>query len=270
MAKYMDASGLSHFMAKIKAAIAATVTGVKGNAESSYRTGQVNLTPANIGAVAKSGDTMTGNLIVPKIRSAKTAYGVTSYIYRTTALETIVYTHMRFESSAFMPVIHMSGYAYGAGKTTELHIAMYMYQGEFYSSSTVTNLGAWAPDVYLFTYIEDSIEYVAIGLAGNIYFNMMNLDVQDEMGNFSRINLDGWTITGYTDTGHIPDIGTNHCKKIPYGINVLSPPVNNATGVLPIANGGTNATTAAAARTNLEIESITNSEIDTMFEERMS
>lgn len=41
-----------------------TITGVKGNAESSYRTGDVNLTPADIGAVAKAGDTMTGNLII--------------------------------------------------------------------------------------------------------------------------------------------------------------------------------------------------------------
>lgn len=40
----------------------AGVTGVKGNTESSYRTGQVNLTAANIGAVATSGDeTVAGN-----------------------------------------------------------------------------------------------------------------------------------------------------------------------------------------------------------------
>ena len=38
------------------------VTGVKGSAESSYRTGNVNVTAANVGAVAKSGDTMTGKL----------------------------------------------------------------------------------------------------------------------------------------------------------------------------------------------------------------
>lgn len=38
------------------------VTGVKGSAENDYRTGQVNLTPADIGAVSKSGDTMTGPL----------------------------------------------------------------------------------------------------------------------------------------------------------------------------------------------------------------
>ena len=51
--QYVDSavSGITH-----------PVTGVKGNAESSYRTGNVNLTPANIGAVAKSGDTMTGQL----------------------------------------------------------------------------------------------------------------------------------------------------------------------------------------------------------------
>lgn len=70
MAKYMDSGGLSHFMTKVKAAIAATVTGVKGSAESSYRTGQVNITAANIGAVAKSGDTMTGMLTLNNDQTA--------------------------------------------------------------------------------------------------------------------------------------------------------------------------------------------------------
>ena len=45
-------------------ALANLVTGVKGGAEGSYRTGNVNLTPANIGAVAKSGDTMNGTLTI--------------------------------------------------------------------------------------------------------------------------------------------------------------------------------------------------------------
>lgn len=39
-----------------------SVTGVKGNAESSYRTGNVNMTPANIGALPASGGTITGAL----------------------------------------------------------------------------------------------------------------------------------------------------------------------------------------------------------------
>lgn len=44
----------------------APFTGIKGNAESSYRTGSVNLTPANIGALALSGGTLTGNLNIKK------------------------------------------------------------------------------------------------------------------------------------------------------------------------------------------------------------
>ena len=69
MAKYLNGDGLSHLMTKLKAWAAATFaplththdytkTRVKGNAESSYRTGDVNLTPANIGAIKVS---ETGN-----------------------------------------------------------------------------------------------------------------------------------------------------------------------------------------------------------------
>ena len=39
---------------------------VKGNAETAYRKGNVNLTPANIGAVNKTGDTITGTLTSSK------------------------------------------------------------------------------------------------------------------------------------------------------------------------------------------------------------
>lgn len=42
-----------------------SVTGVKGNKEETYRTGNVNITPADIGAIDKSGDTMTGTLTAP-------------------------------------------------------------------------------------------------------------------------------------------------------------------------------------------------------------
>ena len=42
--------------------VAGEVTGVKGNAESTYRVGNVNITPANIGALALTGGTLTGNL----------------------------------------------------------------------------------------------------------------------------------------------------------------------------------------------------------------
>lgn len=41
-----------------------TVTGIKGNAETEYRTGKVNLTPENIGALPISGGKLTGRLQV--------------------------------------------------------------------------------------------------------------------------------------------------------------------------------------------------------------
>jgi len=65
MAKtYLDETGLATLWGKIKTYVtnAVKVTGVKGDAETSYRTGNVNLTAANVGAVNKSGDTMTGQL----------------------------------------------------------------------------------------------------------------------------------------------------------------------------------------------------------------
>lgn len=43
-----------------------SVTGVKGNSESTYRTGNVNLTPANIGALALTGGVVTGNVTIRK------------------------------------------------------------------------------------------------------------------------------------------------------------------------------------------------------------
>ena len=39
------------------------VTGIKGNNENEYRTGDVNLTPENIGAINKNGDSVTGEVL---------------------------------------------------------------------------------------------------------------------------------------------------------------------------------------------------------------
>lgn len=60
-----SANGLMSASDKIKLDGLGTgnVTGVKGSAETVYRTGNVNLTPADIGAVNKAGDTMTGQLL---------------------------------------------------------------------------------------------------------------------------------------------------------------------------------------------------------------
>lgn len=57
MAKdYLDQTGLAYFWSKVKTYVtnAVKVTGVKGNSESSYRTGNVNITADNVNAITKS------------------------------------------------------------------------------------------------------------------------------------------------------------------------------------------------------------------------
>ena len=76
MAKYLNGDGLSHLMTKLKTWAADTFaplshthdytkTRVKGNAESSYRTGDVNLTPHNIGAAYSVNESL--NPFAPEI-----------------------------------------------------------------------------------------------------------------------------------------------------------------------------------------------------------
>lgn len=50
-------------------------------------------------------------------------------------------------------------------------------------------------------------------------------------------------------------------KDNPHSVT-LQQVLGGGTGVVPVANGGTGATTAAAARTNLGITAITNTQID--------
>ena len=229
------------------------VTGVKGNAESTYRTGQVNLTAGNVGAVAKSGDTMTGNLVAPSVRIANTYYGLTFGRTTGTPVETILYTGIKWLNGSHMPVIHVTGYAYGLQSPVEFKIGFYIYGGKV-GYCGVCNMGAWNPDVYLFKHTRDNVDYIAVGFSGSCYYLQLQADVQDEMGKFAYTDLSSaaWSWSFLTTTGTIPtDDGGTTSIKVPYKVDVKAPNVSNAKGTLPIANGGTGATTAAAAWTAL-------------------
>lgn len=73
-----------------------SITGVKGNEESSYRTGDVNITPANVGAVPNSNGTISS---VKPYGSANTKIGVigtnsndsTSYLFQATSVAPALY-----------------------------------------------------------------------------------------------------------------------------------------------------------------------------------
>ena len=153
-------------------------------------------------------------------RLGNVAYNVCNCCYHTNTKEIVIYTGIRFLSSRYMPVIHIYGYAYGLQSPIELKIGFYIFADKL-GYCGVTNMGAWAPDVYLFKYTKDEIDYVAIGLKGIIYYPQFGVDVQSEMNKFNQIIAEGW----YIDIVEIdsedpllipdPDDGTT-CIKVPY------------------------------------------------------
>lgn len=101
-------------------------------------------TTARNNKVEKSGDIMTGNLVVPATRVANTYYGISFDRTTSTPVETILYTGIKWVSSSHMPVIHVTGYAYGLQSPVEFKIGFYIYGGKI-GYCGVTNMGAWSP-----------------------------------------------------------------------------------------------------------------------------
>lgn len=131
-----------------------------------------------------------------------------------------------------MPVIHITGYAYGKTSPVEFKIGFYIYSDAI-GWCGVVNMGSWNPDVYLFKYTNNQVDYVAVGLSGSCYFLQLQADVQDEMGKFNNIEVssDYWSWTFSTSTGVIPasDSGVT-CIQVPYKADILNPSkVNNHT-----------------------------------------
>lgn len=267
--KFLDEAGLSYFWSKLKALLA--------------------------GKVSKTGDTMTGKLVVPSIRAANTYYGLTFDRTSATPVETILYTGIKWVSSAHMPVVHVTGYAYGLQSPVEFKIGFYIYGGNI-GWSGVTNMGSWSPDVYLFKYTNDGLDCVAVGFAGKCYFLQLQADLQDEMGKFNNVvlNSGAWRWSFLTTAGTIPtpDSGAT-CIKVPYKADILNPPkVNghtvgsdvpanavftdtvttattsgsgNAVTAISASNGALTVTKGTTFLTQTDMVAATDSEIDTIL-----
>lgn len=182
-------------------------------------------TVARSNKVEKSGDTMTGNLIVPAGRAANTFYGISFDRTTLTPVETILYTGIKWVSGKHMPVIHITGYAYGLSSPVEFKIGFYIYSNKI-GWSGVTNMGAWNPNVYLFKYTRSSVEYVAVGFSGSCYFLQLSVDLQDEMGKFANVVIDqsAWSWSFLTTTGTIPSADDGSiCVQVPYKADILNP-----------------------------------------------
>ena len=283
MAKYMDSGGLSHFMTKIKAAIAATVTGIKGNAETAYRTGNVNLTPANIGAIAYGAELMTTNpfapanhgkaLYISKIDnglycadkrwnvtvSGATVSGSVSALFDgdyesrlrvpdgETAVITIDFTQISSYYISLPESVTGRVYCNYASQGVGWHDLTFNIMGGSASGST-----SWVARQNYY-----NISKIEISVKGEYHNSTYN------MGDITQIEL----FMDRPYSGRNPFLSKYAAEKLYYNLTApkfigalegnvtgnCSGTASNVTGTVAVANGGTGATTAANARTNLGV-----------------
>lgn len=159
----------------------------------------------------------------------------------------VIWSGMKFVSSSYMPVIKIYGYAYGEQKIIDLKIGTYVYSNSFARYDAVCS-GAWAPEIYLWKYTKDSVDYIAIGLKGSCYVLGFQVDVQiGANGSFLNIDLNGWTTShngSDTSVNLIPEVGTDKCVRVEY--NSIA---SNISG---------NAATASAAKSGSALETALN------------
>ena len=184
----------------------------------------------------------TGTVTIPQVlQNGKVANNVLYYQRSSTPTEIIIKTKIKFVSSSIMPTLIIRGYAYGKETPFEFQICFYIYSNEFCNYG-VSVTGSWRPSLYLFKYTENSIDYVAVGIKGSVYFPGFSVDVTGgSMGTpaaTGNIVVTGWSVVDNasdTSTILIPEVGTDKCRMIGYRY-----PISNLT--LKIKSGTTEGT----------------------------
>lgn len=184
------------------------VTGLQGALD-----GKANLTGAKF----------TGNINTTSITNTHYAQNVLRFSTTSTPVQTVIYTKIKYQSGAHMPVLRIYGYAYGLNSPIELKIGFYIYGGNLGWSGAVS-MGSWRPEIFLFKYNEGGVDYVGVGLKGSVYYLAFQVDVQTvNMGSIGNsILINGWSSASRTqaevDASNtiIPSLGVNNCVKVPY------------------------------------------------------
>lgn len=138
--------------------------------------------------------------------------------------EIILYTGIKFVSGNLMPKIHITGYAYGFSCPIDLAIVFYIYNNKICSQGVVDN-GGWHPNVYLFKYTKDSVDYIAVALRGStyVYYPTVSADIINEaLGKLTNIDLSlfNFQFTAKDADSVIPETdGGTTCIEVPYKTN---------------------------------------------------
>ena len=179
------------------------------------------------GAIQNSGVIIddNNNISVSSILSnSYSGYNLCKLQTSASGTEIVIKTKFKFVSSSTMPSIRIHGYSYGKGVPLDLTIVYYIYSNEFYVPKVIST-GGISPDIYLFTYTEDSIKYVAIGIKSSLGYLGFTVDANGGALGGLNINSDsilcttGWTIEhngSNTSNTLIPAVNTDNCKLVPY------------------------------------------------------
>lgn len=223
MVEYLDKIGLTYLWGKLKTLLNGKVDKVSSTDNAVPRFNGTE------GKIQNSGVTINdyNMLIAPAIKAGNTVYAIANNYSTLQVIETVLKTRIKWRSSSHMPVLHISGYAYGMQSPIEFKIGFYIYNDKI-GYCGVTNMGSWAPKVYLFKYTVNNVDYVAVGLTTSspLYYPSFSLDVQSEvLSKFNYISLDksGWYFQFYTEAGNIPEADDGvTCVSVPYKADILS------------------------------------------------
>ncbi len=110
------------------------VTGVKGDAENNYRKGNVNLTPTDVGALALTGGTLSGNLtpaggVAYAGKNSYISYPDDGFLVSTNSPTGYLRISLPVSWTNTMVKFTVSIYEYTTGESIDYHISGYNYGG---------------------------------------------------------------------------------------------------------------------------------------------
>ena len=111
-------------------------------------------------------------------------------------------------SSSGMPMLHVTGGAYGVQKIIDFTVYWYVYQSKFLYAVGCNN-GTWKPQyVYLSTYTEGGVKYVALSIKLSAGLYIIDFTVDAYIGKlqqyYTENDFQGWSVDSASGTSIIP------------------------------------------------------------------
>lgn len=139
-------------------------------------------------------------------------FGCLSYHDNDTKDQFVIKTKIPFvptgTSSNGMPMLHVTGGAYGVQKIIDFKVYWYVYQSRFHYAVGCNN-GTWKPQyVYLSTYTEGGVKYVALSIKLSAGVYIIDFTVDAYIGKlqqyYTENDFQGWSVDAASGSSIIP------------------------------------------------------------------